>query len=124
MQAFQKAWKAACSSGVAVNFVVSKGKNYLLKPITFFGPCKSGITWQTYGTIEASDTMSDYSKDMRHWILFNGVQNLAVEGGIVNGNGQIWWQNSCKIKKSPVSPLFKFNIKFHFFEIKTREINS
>ena len=44
-QAFKKAWKAACSSPGSV-LVVPKNKNYLLKPITFQGPCKSSITVQ------------------------------------------------------------------------------
>ncbi|KAL3370524.1 hypothetical protein AABB24_007529 [Solanum stoloniferum] len=44
--AFQKAWKEVCSSSNVVNFVVSKNKKYLLKPIKFSGPCKSSITMQ------------------------------------------------------------------------------
>ena len=43
-QAFKKAWEAACSSQGSV-LVVPKN-NYLLKPITFEGPCKSSITVQ------------------------------------------------------------------------------
>lgn len=66
LQAFQKAWDTACSSGVAVKFVVFKGKNYLLKPITFSSPCRSAIIVQIFGTIEASPTISDYSKDTRN----------------------------------------------------------
>lgn len=59
--------------------------------------------FQIYGTLEASDDQSDYKKDGRHWIVFDNVQNLVVEGGgTVNGNGKIWWENSCKINKSLV----------------------
>nr|GLL24585.1 polygalacturonase-like [Ipomoea trifida] len=100
--AFQKAWKVACSSiaTTAVYFQVSK-KNYLLRPISFSGPCKSAITVQIYGSIEASDDRSDYSDDRSHWLKFSSVQNLMVEGdGTINGNGKIWWQNSCKVDKS------------------------
>ncbi|MCE3050162.1 hypothetical protein HAX54_046554 [Datura stramonium] len=98
--AFQKAWEEVCSSSNVVNFVVSQNKKYLLKPIEFSGPCKSSITMQIYGTLLASDDTSDYSKDSRHWIIFNSVQNLVVGGaGVINGNGKIWWQNSCKINK-------------------------
>jgi len=44
LQAFKKAWKVACSSAGAV-FVVPQ-KSYVLKPITFSGPCKSNIAVQ------------------------------------------------------------------------------
>ncbi|KAE8098799.1 hypothetical protein FH972_016836 [Carpinus fangiana] len=99
-EAFKKAWEVACSSNGAVLVVVPQ-KNYRLKPIRFSGPCKSDITMQISGTIEASDDRSDYSQEGRHWLIFDSVQNLAVEGGgTVNGNGKIWWQNSCKINKA------------------------
>lgn len=42
-QAFMKSWNKACSTPAAT-LVVSKNKNYLLKPLTFSGPCKSSIT--------------------------------------------------------------------------------
>ncbi|XP_024163077.1 polygalacturonase [Rosa chinensis] len=99
-QAFQKAWKTACSSSGALVLLVPK-KNYLVKPITFSGPCKSQLTMQIYGTIEASGDRSVYSKDLNHWIMFDNVRNLLVQGpGTINGNGQIWWQNSCKRKQT------------------------
>lgn len=54
----------------------------------------------------------------RHWILFDGVNNLQVTGGgIINGNGQIWWKNSCKINKSLVSLLFYFISLFFKIEL-------
>ncbi|KAG6694170.1 hypothetical protein I3842_09G036600 [Carya illinoinensis] len=56
--------------------------------------------WKISGSIEASDDQSDYGEDGRHWLLFDSVQNLSVEGGgTINGNGKLWWQNSCKINK-------------------------
>ena len=72
------------------------------------------MNFQIYGTIEASDDRSDYSKDGRHWLVFDSVQNLRVEGGgTINGNGKIWWQNSCKTNKALVShyhfKLFNFS---------------
>lgn len=42
-QAFMTSWNRACSTPEAT-LVVSKNKNYLLKPLTFSGPCKSSIT--------------------------------------------------------------------------------
>ncbi|KAL9150735.1 hypothetical protein ABFS82_11G008200 [Erythranthe guttata] len=100
-KAFGNAWKEACSSSQDVNFVVPKSKTYLLKPLRFTGPCKSHITMEINGAILASDNRADYSKDNRHWLIFDRVDNLVVEGGgTINGNGNIWWQNSCKINKS------------------------
>ncbi|KAL9411830.1 hypothetical protein AB3S75_045434 [Citrus x aurantiifolia] len=100
-KAFMQAWKEACSNTGAVIVVVPVDKTYRLKPIRFSGPCKANLTVQIYGTLEASDDQSDYKKDGRHWIVFDNVQNLVVEGGgTVNGNGKIWWENSCKINKS------------------------
>lgn len=44
-QAFEKAWKEACSSSGAI-FMVPKNKKYLVKQITFEGPCKAALTVQ------------------------------------------------------------------------------
>ncbi|CAN6554074.1 unnamed protein product [Malus baccata var. baccata] len=99
-QAFEKAWKAACSSSGARVLVVPQ-KNYLVGPIEFSGPCKSQLTLQIYGTIEASEDRSIY-KDTDHWLIFDNVENLIVVGpGTINGNGNIWWKNSCKRKPQP-----------------------
>lgn len=99
-EAFMKAWKEACSSREAI-LLVPKGRRYLLKPITFTGPCKSDLTMKIYGTIEASIDQSVYATDLRHWIVFDNVRNFKVEGsGTINGNGATWWKRSCKIDKS------------------------
>lgn len=97
-KAFYKAWQVACSSSAAV--IVVPQKNYLLKPITFSGPCKSNIAVQISGTLEASGNPSDYSKDRTHWLMFDNVHKLSVKGGgTIDGNGNIWWKNSCKTNK-------------------------
>ncbi|KAI6668905.1 hypothetical protein NL676_003790 [Syzygium grande] len=95
-EAFTEAWKAACSAQRAV-LVVPQSKTYRLKPITFSGPCKSDLTVKIYGTIEASSDQSDYEKDPTEWLKFENLENLRVEGGgYINGNGETWWQKSCK----------------------------
>ncbi|KDP45415.1 hypothetical protein JCGZ_09664 [Jatropha curcas] len=97
-QAFEKAWKEACSSKGAI-LLVPKNK-YSVKQVRFSGPCKSSITVQIYGTIEAWEDRSAYQKDDRHWLVFDEVEDLVVEGGgIIDGNGNIWWKNSCKVNK-------------------------
>lgn len=58
---------------------------------------------QISGTLEASDDPSDYSEDKKHWLVFDSVQKLLVNGGgTINGKGNIWWQNSCKRNKKKV----------------------
>ncbi|MED6151574.1 Polygalacturonase, partial [Stylosanthes scabra] len=104
-QAFEKAWEAACYSsnnnGQNILMVPKGYNNYQLKPIRFSGPCKSEIQVQLEGTIEATDEASDYSKDSRHWLVFDSVKKLSVNGGgIIDGNGKTWWQKSCKRDKS------------------------
>ncbi|CAA2983098.1 polygalacturonase-like [Olea europaea subsp. europaea] len=107
-KAFQDARSEACSSTEAVTLIVPMGKNYLLKPVRFSGPCKSDIRFQIAGTLVASDNPSDYCKDGRHWLIFDSVQDLMLEGGkIINGNGNVWWKNSCKIDKSKALTLYK-----------------
>ncbi|PHT37106.1 Polygalacturonase [Capsicum baccatum] len=118
-KAFEQAWQDACSSNTPVNFVVQQNKNYLLKNIHFLGPCKSFISMQIFGTLEASDNMSDYNNDRRHWILFENVENLVVAGGgTINGNGNIWWQNSCKINKNLGGSGSASNIKFQHIDME------
>ncbi|KAK7396250.1 hypothetical protein VNO78_17121 [Psophocarpus tetragonolobus] len=97
-EAFEKAWEEVCSSGEAI--LVVPEENYLLKPITFSGPCKPNVQVQISGTLEASDDPSDYKEDSRHWLKFGSVKKLYVYGGgTINGNGKIWWEDSCKRSK-------------------------
>ncbi|OVA20966.1 Glycoside hydrolase [Macleaya cordata] len=100
-EAFEKAWEEACSSTDGAVLLVPQSKKYLLRKITFSGPCKSELTMKVYGIIEASANRADYKKDTRHWILFQNIQNFKIEGGgTFDGKGDIWWKNSCKIDKS------------------------
>ncbi|KAK9169881.1 hypothetical protein Syun_002021 [Stephania yunnanensis] len=110
-EAFKKAWDKACSSRKgATAIVVPKNKKYLLKPLKFSGPCKSIISLRVYGTIEASTQISDYSKDTSHWLVFQDLNNFTVTGGgTINGNGEIWWKNSCKIDKSRAMTFYQCN---------------
>ena len=59
---------------------------------------------QILGTLSASQQRSDY-KDLSKWITFDGVNSLTVDGGAtgtVNGNGETWWENSCKRNEAKV----------------------
>ncbi|KAK1401182.1 Polygalacturonase [Heracleum sosnowskyi] len=99
-EAFQKAWKEACSSNGAA-FVVPPRRVYHLKPNSFEGPCKPRLRIMIYGTIKASPHRSDYKRNTREWLVFQNLTNVAVGGGgTINGNGKKWWQHSCKINKT------------------------
>ena len=70
---------------------------------------------QISGTLEASDNPSDYSEDPTHWLIFDGVQNLSVTGGgAINGNGNTWWQNSCKTNKKLVRYQYAILLQLNF----------
>ncbi|XP_039008668.1 polygalacturonase-like [Hibiscus syriacus] len=100
-QAFEQAWKYACSSSQGATMVVPKQKIYRLKPINFSGPCKSPLILQIYGTIKATEDHSDYEDGGRRWLFFDKVQNLRVEGGgTIDGSGRTWWEKSCKINEA------------------------
>ncbi|KAK1315215.1 hypothetical protein QJS10_CPA06g01818 [Acorus calamus] len=44
---------------------------------------------------------SIWGSDRSYWIRFDEVQNLKFQGGgTFDGNGGVWWRNSCKINKS------------------------
>ena len=75
------------------------------------------MIYQIHGTVRASGDRSAYRNDMTRWLVFENVHNLAVEGGgTINGNGKIWWENSCKVNDSlvimPLLTLFFFGIIF------------
>ncbi|EPS62761.1 hypothetical protein M569_12028, partial [Genlisea aurea] len=101
-QAFSNAWKQACSSSQDVVLEVPNGRTYLLKPVTFAGPCNSRVTVEIGGDIIASVNLSDYvGSGESYWLLFDGVDNLVVQGGgTIDGRGSIWWQKSCRYNKS------------------------
>ncbi|KAE9459814.1 hypothetical protein C3L33_08286, partial [Rhododendron williamsianum] len=124
-KAFKAAWEEACASTNAV-LVVPENRIYHLKPLTFSGPCSSGLTVQIDGTIKASNKPSDYSADPRHWLQFVNLENFNVRGaGTINGNGKIWWLKSCKINKSLVRNSIRFltidSITFLSFDYRTYE---
>ncbi|KAM0937637.1 putative endo-polygalacturonase [Dioscorea sansibarensis] len=100
-KAFEKAWEMVCKSLIKAVLVVPD-KNYLVKPIVFSGPCLSSIQVEIKGTIEAPSHASDWNgKNIRHWIVFDGVKDLIVKGGgTIDGNGENWWKNSCKVNKT------------------------
>ena len=112
--ALARAWKAACASPrPAVLLVPGGGKRYLLSSVVkLSGPCRSAsVTVTVQGTLVASLNRADWSgKDTRHWIVFRAVDGLTVNGGgVIDGNGEAWWKNSCKINKALASVLLPYD---------------
>ncbi|KAL2514537.1 Polygalacturonase QRT2 [Forsythia ovata] len=98
-QAFRNAWDMACNSSKKSIFLVPKHKTYYIRRINFTGPCKSSMKVEIKGTIKAFSEL--YEDTERFWIKFQKLRNFEVRGGgTIDGNGEIWWKNSCKIKKS------------------------
>ncbi|GLT71722.1 hypothetical protein SLA2020_437200 [Shorea laevis] len=67
--AFIKAWKAVCQTGSGIPIlIIPAGKTFLLKPVTFSGPCKpSHIYVRFSGNVVASNSKSEYQvKGLRH----------------------------------------------------------
>lgn len=115
-QALARAWKAACASPRPAVLLVPGGKRYLLKLVSLSGPCKSSVTVTVKGTLVASPNRSDWNdEDRRHWIVFRQVDRLTVNGGgAVDGNGETWWKNSCKINKALPCKEAPTALSFHY----------
>uniref|UniRef100_A0A0D9ZER4 Polygalacturonase n=1 Tax=Oryza glumipatula TaxID=40148 RepID=A0A0D9ZER4_9ORYZ len=100
--ALARAWSAACASAAPAVVLVPASRSYLLRQVTLSGPCESTIKLMVKGTLVASPDMSNWNEsNRRYWIVVRGVDGLAVGGGgTIDGNGEGWWENSCKINRT------------------------
>ncbi|KAG2534413.1 polygalacturonase-like [Panicum virgatum] len=116
--ALARAWKAACASPLPAVVLVPGGKRYLLSNVVKLpGPCKSAsVTLTVQGTLVASPNRADWSdRDRRHWVVFRAVDGLTVNGGgVIDGNGEAWWKNSCKINKALPCKEAPTALSFHY----------
>ncbi|KAL6649491.1 hypothetical protein ACP70R_013715 [Stipagrostis hirtigluma subsp. patula] len=103
-EAFLAAWREACNAtDYPGMFLVPEGRTYHLMPVSFHGPCRAiSITAMIRGKLEAPSNRSVWlDHNLQEWITFEGIDRLHVQGGgTLNGNGQQWWINSCKVNKS------------------------
>ncbi|XP_057967145.1 probable polygalacturonase At1g80170 isoform X2 [Malania oleifera] len=101
-QAFEDAWKIACSLPLRTSIVIPSGYTYLVRPIDFAGPCRSRVTLRICGIVIAPSNPDVWDGlDTQKWLYFHGVNRLTVEGGgTIDGRGQEWWSQSCKINKT------------------------
>jgi galacturan 1,4-alpha-galacturonidase len=97
MQAFIKAWDAACKSGGSAKVLIPSG-SYVAGPVVFAGPCQgSKITLEIQGTVKATSDLSDYPS--AEWFSIESVDGLIITGsGTLDGQGaSVWKYNDCKI---------------------------
>uniref|UniRef100_A0A7N0TDY5 endo-polygalacturonase n=1 Tax=Kalanchoe fedtschenkoi TaxID=63787 RepID=A0A7N0TDY5_KALFE len=95
-----EAWKEACYAKVdRATVIVPRGKTFLVKPIEFSGPCRAKtIRFQISGQLIAPSSPEAWKGlDASRWISFSNVRGLHVNGhGTVDGQGTLWWNQSCK----------------------------
>ncbi|KAG6552993.1 hypothetical protein Mapa_005330 [Marchantia paleacea] len=97
-QAFQLAWRGACTYAGGV-MVVPAGYVFLVGPILFQGPCSTNTLVQVDGAILSMPSNStEWPGKTKNswWLKFLGLNGLTIKGlGFINGNGASWWCNSC-----------------------------
>lgn len=98
--AFLRAWKVACNSVTPAAVSVPRG-TFLVKSVTFTGPCKNRILFEMSGTIVAPDNYNVIGNS-EFWILFYKVSRLSVTGGTVDAKGSKFW--SCRRGKNNKCP--------------------
>ncbi|EYU36660.1 hypothetical protein MIMGU_mgv1a019967mg, partial [Erythranthe guttata] len=90
--AFLRAWTAACNSVTPASVSVPRGI-FLIRSVSFVGPCKNRILFQISGTLVAPDNYNVVGNS-QFWILFYKVSRLSVVGGIIDAKGSKFW--SCR----------------------------
>ncbi|CDP19167.1 unnamed protein product [Coffea canephora] len=90
--AFLRAWMSACSSASPATVYVPRG-NFLIRAVSFSGPCRSRIQFQIDGTLVAPDNYYVIGNS-GFWILFYKVSRLTISGGTIDARGNGFW--SCR----------------------------
>ncbi|KAG4178936.1 hypothetical protein ERO13_A10G075000v2 [Gossypium hirsutum] len=97
--AFSKAWKATCNAPSRNPIlIIPATKIFLLKPVTFSGPCKpTSIHVLMSGNIVAPNSkMAWKGFHINRWLAFTHVNGLTIIGsGTINGRGAAWWSQPC-----------------------------
>lgn len=99
-QALLDAWNAACATLDKTVLNVPAGRSYQVWPVTLAGPCREEIKLFISGNIVAPESPDEWERrDGEKWLHFYRVQDLSVSGGgVIDGRGQQWWEQSCKGK--------------------------
>jgi len=87
---FLSAWSLACKSNEASTIYVPQG-SFLLKQVTFWGPCLNKIDFKIDGTIVAPSRYESLGNS-GYWILFMKVNWVSIYGGSIDGKGAGYWR--------------------------------
>ncbi|KAJ8431822.1 hypothetical protein Cgig2_027567 [Carnegiea gigantea] len=82
--------------------LVPGDKTFLLKPISFKGPCKSkSIHFQINGSLVAPNSLDAWGSACQSaWISSERVDNLVLYGqGKIDGRGSIWWGKALSLHR-------------------------
>lgn len=97
LQAFMKAWVAACHWREKSRLLIPRGV-FLIGPVVFQGPCNSPtpIVVEVAGILKAVTDISEYTSS--EWVTFEDINGLVVTGGgTFDGQGdQVWKYNDCE----------------------------
>lgn len=91
---FLRAWKSACSSANPATVYVPRG-TFLIRAVSFSGPCRSKIQFQIDGTLVAPSNYNAIGNS-GFWILFYKVSRLTIYGGTIDARGHGFW--ACRMK--------------------------
>ncbi|KAL5559336.1 hypothetical protein UlMin_035547 [Ulmus minor] len=95
---FLEAWSTLCEGGGnSSTLLIPAGKSFLLKPLTFKGPCNStAMAIQIEGNIVAPKNFSNGTGcESGRWLNFLKVKGLTIKGkGQINGSGRVWWNRT------------------------------
>ncbi|CAA7051531.1 unnamed protein product [Microthlaspi erraticum] len=93
-KAFLKTWDAVCRGGSKgkTKLLVPRGKTFMIKPLSFVGPCKSSsVSFSIRGNL-VPPGYTWYAGKYPTWISFDSVYGLVVTGGgTIDGRGSVWW---------------------------------
>lgn len=97
LQAFMKAWVAACHWRGKARLLIPQGI-FLIGQVTFQGPCNSPtpIIVQVAATLKAVTDISEFASP--EWVTFEDINGLIVTGGgTFDGQGDVVWKyNDCR----------------------------
>ncbi|EOY06848.1 Pectin lyase-like superfamily protein isoform 1 [Theobroma cacao] len=101
--AFREAWKAACAVESAT-ILAPSDKVFIITSTIFSGPCKPGLVLQIDGVLMPPDGPDCWPKadSRKQWLVFYRLDDMKLTGnGIIEGNGQKWWELPCKPHRGP-----------------------
>ncbi|XP_038713455.1 polygalacturonase-like [Tripterygium wilfordii] len=96
-RALLNAWAQACASRSPSTIYVPQGR-FFLGNVVFKGPCKNNaIFLKIDGTLVAPSYNTAHN-----WIMFRDVDNVAVSGGTLDGQGTSLWACKASGKSCPL----------------------